>query len=137
MTSRSMAVAVGLSLLSAGGAVACFAQASKLRNEAGWLMARGNAAAAEYASTFDGNHADRELVVFEQRRAVLEGAHKWQRAQMLLVLLSVILAFASYVLYLLARLRDQLADATGGMAHDHDSDSGKPAPKSGAVVPGI
>jgi hypothetical protein len=111
MRSRSVAVAIILAAACAGGAVACFFRASQLRSEGEWLLARGNAQAEEYASTFDNAAAESQLVSFEKRREVLEQAHRWQRYQMLLIMSSVAAAFASYLLYLFYRLREQLVDA--------------------------
>ena len=75
-------------------------------------MARGQAQAQEYASSFDGAFADQQLASFEERRVTLEHAQLWQLLEKLLVLLSVLGAFSSYVLYLFRRLRDQLVEAT-------------------------
>src|SRR5713226_9139119 len=50
---RSVLVAAGCSLLTGAGAVACFLKTSQLRTEAGWLMVRADAQAAEYTSTLD------------------------------------------------------------------------------------
>lgn len=114
MRSRSVAVAIAVSVLFAGGAVASFVQAHRLRGEARWLLERGEAQAQEYAATFEGSHADEQLGTFDKRREVLERAHLWQRLQMVFILAAVIAAFSSYVLYLFRRLREQLLDATEG-----------------------
>jgi hypothetical protein len=111
MRSRSVAAAITLSVICAGGALTCFLQASRLRTEAEWFLARSNAQAQEYANTLDSAVAEQQLVSFEQRRALLERAHIWQRVQLLLILGAVLTAFSSYVLYLFRRLREQLVDA--------------------------
>ena len=125
--SRSMlvAIAVTVTVLCAGGAVACFLKASALRSEARWLMARGEAMAAEYNRSFDGAFADSELSSFEQRRGVLERALVWQRFQLVLVLGSVGSAFCAYLLYLYRRLRAQLVETTAptaGIGNDQSVD---------------
>jgi hypothetical protein len=112
MRSRSVAVAITLSVLSAAGAGLCYWQASRLRSEAEWQLARGNAQAQEYAATFDGAAAERQLANYDARRELLARAHLWQRFQLLLILVAVVSALGSYVLYLLARLRQQLVEAS-------------------------
>jgi hypothetical protein len=129
LRSRSVAAAIAVSLLSAGGAVACFYRSSQLRTDGEWYLARGNAEAEEYASTLDSAVAEKQLATFEQRREILEKAHVWQRLQLLLILCSVVAAFGSYVLYLFFRLRQQLVE--GGeveaelsvLPHSHRSTS--------------
>ncbi|MDQ3264791.1 MAG: hypothetical protein M3Y59_14165 [Myxococcota bacterium] len=135
MRSRSVAVAILVSMLCAGGAVASFVQAQKLRTEANWLLARSAAQAQTYAETFDGSAAEEQLGTFEERREVLDRAALWQRAQMLLVLAAVIAAFSSYVLYLFRRLRDQLLDVADPLAGLDDHHRGPPGePKAMAAL---
>ena len=112
MRSRSTTIAIAVSIALAGGAVASYLQARKLRDEAQWLMARGDAQAQQYAATFDNTAAEQQLSTFEKRRLVLEHAQKWQLLQMVLVMASVLSAFSSYVLFLFRRLREQLLDAS-------------------------
>ena len=113
MRSRSVAVAVVVAVLSAGGAVTCFIQANRLRTEAQWLWERGNAQAQEFANSFDDSAAVAQLKTFEDRRATLEQAHLWQRGQFLLILLAVVAAFSSYLLFLFHRLRVDLEEVSG------------------------
>ena len=108
MRSRSVALALFIALVSGSGAVGCYVRASDLKREAGWLLERGNAQAAEYATTFDGSIVEAQLKTFEVRRAILDRANLWQRAQMLLILATVIAAFSAYVLFLFHRLRADL-----------------------------
>ncbi len=110
MRSRSVAVAIVLALVCLGAAVACWFRASAYRRDAEWYLLRGNAAAREYAQTFDSAVAEQQLEAFEQRREALEWAHVWQRGQMLLVLAAVASAVASYLLHLFARLWRELSD---------------------------
>ena len=111
MRSRGMVLAAFVSLLCAAGAVGCFFRSHQLRVDADWLMARGKAEAAEYARSFDGRVEEKQLATFEKRRDALEASHAWQVGQMLCVLASVAAAFASYVLFLFRRLREQLVEA--------------------------
>src|SRR5260370_10188749 len=86
MGARSVLVAAGCSLLTGAGAVACFLKTSQLRTEAGWLMARADAQAAEYSSTLDTAIAETQLATLELHRAVLQRAYTWQRLEMVLIL---------------------------------------------------
>ena len=92
------------------GAVGCYLRAAELRRQGSWLLERANAEATEYAMTFDGSAAESQLRTFEERRAVLDNAHLWQRAAMLLILLAVVGGFSSYVLFLIGRLSADLDD---------------------------
>jgi hypothetical protein len=123
-----MVVAAVISLLCAAGAVGSFLRASALRSDAAFLMLRGNKQAAEYASSFDGTVAEQQLATFEQRRAVLELARPWQVLQLLMVMATVVTAFASYVFFLFRRLREQLVDALpedDGLPHPALARSGR------------
>lgn len=122
MRSRSVAFAIAVAMLCAAGAAGCYWRAHQLRSEAAWLMARGNAQAQEYAASLDSKTAVTQLATFEERRLVLERAHRWQRAQMLLVLSAVVALIASYVLFLFRRLREQLVDASSGLVEPDDED---------------
>ena len=113
MKYRSVALAITLSVATAGGAAACYARSTQLKSDAKLIQLRANAQAAEYASTFDGQYADQQLGTYELRRQVEERSEQWKRAQMLLVLAAVVLAFGSYCLFLMARLREQLLQGTG------------------------
>jgi hypothetical protein len=109
---RSVRVALCVSALAAASSVTCWWRASTLRTEAEWLMARGNAQAEEFANTLDGAVADQQMGTFEARRSVLERAHLWQRLQLLSVMLTVVAAFSTYVLHLLAKIRSELQEVT-------------------------
>jgi hypothetical protein len=101
--------------LAAAGTVGCFLRASRLQSEGEWLMARANAQAEQYATTFDGSYADQQLATFDEHREVmLSGAHLWKRLQMLGVMLTVLSAFSTYVLFVLAKLRTEIEEITEG-----------------------
>jgi hypothetical protein len=89
----------------------CYLRANALRTEADWLMARGQAQAQEYASSFDGTFADQQLLSFDQRRMALERAQLWLLFEKLLILVCVVGMFSSYVLYLFKRIRDEIEEA--------------------------
>lgn len=126
MRKGGMALAVCVSLLSAGGAAWCHQRATAFQTEAEWLMARGNAQAEEYAQRFDGAVADAQLQTFAQRRVVMEKAYVWQRGMMLGVMGAALALVAAYALFLLKRLDDQLADAAPDL-HEASA-SQEPAP---------
>lgn len=107
----SVALAILISALAVGAAAGCWWKAEELRQEARWLMERGSAHASEYAQTFDGAAADRQLEVFAQRRQVLERAHLWQRGQVLGVLVAALAAVGAWVLGLMRRLQVQMLEA--------------------------
>ncbi len=110
MRSRSVAVAITIAVLSSTGAVGCYVRAAQLRAEGQWLLERGTAEAQEFTQTFSGDAQDKQFATFETRRQVLDRAVLWQRGQLLLILLTVIAAFSSYVLFLFSRLRADLED---------------------------
>lgn len=107
MSYRGVALAIGLSVASAVLAAGCAWRAHHLASQASWLMARGVAEAAEYTNTFDGTHVDRELVTFQERRAVLERAHLWQRGSIAAAMAAALAVVASYLVWLLVRLDQQ------------------------------
>jgi hypothetical protein len=118
--SKSVTIAMCVSVLFAAGAAGSYARARQLRADAEWLMARGNAEAQQYADSFEVSHADNQLKSFDERREVLEKAGRFHALQLLSTLGTVLSAFAAYVLYLYWRLRQQLVDATeGGNDHQH------------------
>jgi hypothetical protein len=135
MQARSVVAAALLSVASAGAAGMCFYRAETLRNEADWLLARGKAQAAEYSQSFDTKAADQQLKTFSARRTTLERAHLWQRGQMLATLLSALAAVATYALFLLKRLDDQLIDAESELHGGGSSGSGTRGPEGGPRDP--
>ena len=110
--SRSVAVAIGVAVLSAAGAVGSHVRVARLRTDAGWLLERGTAQAEEYSATLDSAAAEKQLALLEQRHEVIDHVQLWQRLEMMLILLAVVATFSSYVLFLFKRLRDQLVDAS-------------------------
>ncbi|MCE9667243.1 hypothetical protein LY474_05385 [Myxococcus stipitatus] len=115
MYTRSLSVALCITLLSSGAAIYCYTRADALQVQGQWLMERGTAQAEEYAQRLDGKAADAQLKTFAERRGVLEHAHLWQRGMMLSVLLAALSLVGAYVFFLLKRLDDQLLDALGDL----------------------
>ena len=126
---RSVALAVVLSLGCAVLAVGCTMRVAHLGKQAEWLLLRSAAEAAEYTATFDGRHVDQELLTFQERRAVLERAHAWQRGATGLLMASALLLLASYALFLVVRLREQqLATPGDSFPAVHASPTPTPPP---------
>jgi hypothetical protein len=136
MGSRSVVVAIGISLLSVGGAGYCYSRAQALHSEARWLLERGNAQAVEYAQRLDNSVADAQLKTFASRRSVMERAHLWQRGQMLGVMGAAIGLLVAYMLYLLRRLDSQLDDAAAEAPPEVPSSGSKASSESSSgLVP--
>jgi hypothetical protein len=102
---RKLIVALTLLLLSAVGGIASFRNFSQLRSEAGWLLVRADAQATDYATSLQSRLAEGELSTFDQRRALLERAHRWQQLEIACVLLAAASAFAAYGFYVFRRAR--------------------------------
>ncbi|NMO18973.1 hypothetical protein HPC49_33460 [Pyxidicoccus fallax] len=132
MGTRSVTVALGLSLLFAGAAGYCYTRSDALQVQGQWLMERGTAQAEEYATRLNATAADAQLKTFAERRAVLERAHRWHRGMMLGVLAAVLSAVCAYMLFLLKRLDDQLVDAMGELRP-----SSPPEPVSSERAPAL
>ncbi|MCP3142537.1 hypothetical protein [Pyxidicoccus xibeiensis] len=128
MGTRSVTVALCISLLSAGAAGYCYTRADALQVQGQWLMERGTAQAEDYANRLDGTAADAQLKTFAERRTVLQRAHQWQRGTMLGVLAAVLAAVSAYMLFLLKRLDDQLVDAMGELRPSSSSPPAHSAP---------
>jgi hypothetical protein len=84
-----------------------------LRHQSESLLASSRASADAFASSFDGQFADRQLDTFEARRAVVERVQRWQRLQLLGIVGAAAGLFAGWVLWLLARLHQDLAPDSG------------------------
>ncbi len=102
---RKLILALLLFGLSVAGAVFSFERMSQLRSEASWLLARADAHGADYAASLEGSFADAELTTFDQRRAFLEQAHRWQRLEIACLLIAAAAAAVAYGLYLVRRAR--------------------------------
>lgn len=112
---RKLVFALIVLVLSLAGAAFSFARMSRLRSDGNWLLATANTHASDYAGSLEASFADAELSAFEQRRSVLEQAHRWQRLEVACVLVGVAAALSAYALYVLRRAStDELRD---GMSH--------------------
>lgn len=104
---RPVALALVLSLGSAGLAAGCTVRAGHLAEQARWMLLKGNAQGAEYTSTFDGKYVDQQLVSYQERRSILERAQVWQGGSSALSIIAGLLVAAAYALFLRARLEEQ------------------------------
>ncbi|MFN0063538.1 MAG: hypothetical protein ACKVPX_13600 [Myxococcaceae bacterium] len=116
MRSRAVLAAVVFTVLCAGAAVFSYVRAASLRHDAQWLLARANAHAAEYATSFNPTLADQQFATFEARASLLRDVANWERLQMLGVLGAVVGLFGSYVLYLMRRLQQQIIEGAPELA---------------------
>ncbi len=105
---RKLIIALTIFVLAAAGALISFRKMSQLRSEAGWLLVRADAHAADYASSLDGAFAETELMTFDQRRTLLERAQRWQQLEMFCVLVGVAAAILGYSFYVMRRVRDEV-----------------------------
>ncbi|HZH04688.1 MAG TPA: hypothetical protein VEY30_12960 [Myxococcaceae bacterium] len=110
---RGSAVALSLAGIAAVTAGVSYGRASKLRSEGQWLWERGSAQAQASVESRDGTMVRTQSATFERRRTVIEASYRWQRVQMISIMVSVTAAFCAYILHLIFRLREQLVE--GGM----------------------
>ncbi len=112
---RKLMVALIALGLSVAGAAFSSLRVSRLRTEASWLLATADAYAGDYGASLEGRFAEAELASFDQRRAVLERAHRWQRLEIACLLAAAAAAFTAYGLYLFRRASDD--ELGGGLLH--------------------
>ncbi len=91
------------------GAVIAFQKMSQLRSEASWLLVRADAHASDYAASLEGSFADTQLVAFDQRRALLVRAQRWQTVEILCILFAAAAAIYGYSIHVLRRARHDTA----------------------------
>jgi len=87
------------------GAAIAFQKMSQLRSEASWLLVRADAHATDYAASLEGSIADTQLVAFDQRRALLVRAQRWQTLEILCLLFAAAAAIYGYGRNVLRRAR--------------------------------
>ncbi len=97
------------------GAAIAFQKMSQLRSEASWLLVRADAHATDYATSLEGSFADTQLVAFDQRRALLVRAQRWQTLEILCVILAAAAAIYGFSIYLLRRARHDTTEE--GIVH--------------------
>ena len=104
-----MLLAWAWTLLSISAAAFSTVRMQPLRRESEALLVRSRAHADAFASSFDGQFADRQLDTFQERRHVLARVQSWQRLQLLGALGTVGGMFAVWLLWMLRRLQADLA----------------------------
>jgi hypothetical protein len=108
MRTRSVVLAGAWTVLSVGTAGLATWRMQPLRHESEVLLASSRVHADAFASSFDGQFADRQLDTFQARRDVAARVQRWQRLQLLGILGGVTGIFAAWILWLLRRLHAQL-----------------------------
>ena len=114
MRLRGQLLAWGWTVLSMSSAVVSTLRMQPLRQESEALLIRSRAHADAFASSLDGQFADRQLDTFQQRRDVVSRLQAWQRLQLLGGLGTVGGLFAAWVLWMLRRLHADLRSDEAG-----------------------
>ncbi len=109
MRTRGMLLAWVWTALWLSAAALSTARMQPLRRESEALRVRSGAHADAFASSFDGQFADRQLDTFQQRREVVSRVQSWQRLQLLGALGTLGGLFAVWLLWMLGRLQADLA----------------------------
>src|SRR5215472_10563466 len=108
MRTRGVLLASLWTLLSIAAAAVSTVRMQPLRRESDALLVRSRAHADAFASSFDGQFADRQLDTFRERREVVSRVQSWQRLQLLGALGTVGGIFAVWLLRMLRRLQADL-----------------------------
>jgi hypothetical protein len=111
MRTRGVLLAWMWTVLSISAAIVSTVRMQPLRRESDALLVRSRAHADAFASSFDGQFADRQLDTFQQRRDVVSRVQSWQRLQLLGALGTFGGLFAVWLLWMLGRLHADLAMA--------------------------
>jgi len=109
MRTRAVLLAWLWTALSISAAAVATVRMRPLRQESDALLVRSRADADAFATSFDGQFADRQLDTFQQRRDVVTRVQSWQRMQLLGGLGALAGIFAAWILWLLGRLHAELA----------------------------
>ena len=105
---RSVLLAWAWTLLSISAAAFSTVRMQPLRRESEALLVRSRAHADAFASSFDGQFADRQLDTFQQRREVVSRVQSLQRLQLAGALGTFGGLFAVWLLWMLGRLHAEL-----------------------------
>ena len=108
MRTRGQLLAWAWTVLSMSTAIVSTVRMQPLRHESEALLVRSRAHADAFASSFDGQFADRQLDTFQQRREVVSRVQAWQRLQLLGGLGTLGGLFAAWLLWMLRRLHADL-----------------------------
>ena len=109
MRTRGVLLAWMWTVLSILAAVVSTVRMQPLRRESDALLVSSRAHADAFATSFDGQFADRQLDTFQQRRDVVSRVQSWQRLQLLGALGTFGGLFAVWLLWMLGRLHADLA----------------------------
>lgn len=108
---RGVLLAWMWTVVSISAAIGSTVHMQPLRRESDALLVSSRAHADAFASSFDGQFADRQLDTFQQRRDVVSRVQSWQRLQLLGALGTFAGLFAVWLLWMLGRLHADLATA--------------------------
>ena len=111
MRTRGVILAWTWTVLSISAGILSTVRMQPLRRESDALLVRSRAHADAFASSFDGEFADRQLDTFQQRRDIVSRVQSWQRLQLLGALGTFGGLFAVWLLWMLGRLHADLAVA--------------------------
>ena len=114
MRTRGVLLAWMWTVLSISAAIVATVRMQPLRRESDALLVRSRAHADAFASSFDGQFADRQLDTFQRRREVVSRVQSWQRLQLLGALGTFGGLFAVWLLWMLGRLHADLARGDSG-----------------------
>ena len=114
MRTRGVLLASLWTLLSIAAAAVSTVRMQPLRRESDALLVSSRAHSDAFASSFDGQFADRQLDTFQQRREVVSRVQSWQRLQLAGALGTFGGLFAVWLLWMLGRLHADLRMAEPG-----------------------
>jgi ferric-dicitrate binding protein FerR (iron transport regulator) len=113
MRTRAVLLAGVFTALSASAAALATWRMQPLRTESEALLSSSRIHADAFASSLDGQFADRQLDTFQARREVVERLQRWQRLQLLGILGVAGGIFGGWLLWLLGRVQAQLSTDPG------------------------
>jgi hypothetical protein len=106
---RGVLLAGVFTVVSAAGSAVATWRMQPLRAESEALLSSSRIHADAFASSFDGQFADRQLDTFDARRAVVGRLQRWQRLQLLGLLGVATGLFGGWLLWMLGRVQAELA----------------------------
>jgi len=115
-TNRGVLLAGVFTVLCAAGSALATWRMQPLRADSEALLSRSRIHADAFASSLDGQFADRQLDTFQARREVVTRLQRWQRVQLLGLLGIAAGIFGGWLLWLLGRVHAEFG-ATPGRQH--------------------
>jgi ferric-dicitrate binding protein FerR (iron transport regulator) len=109
MRTRAVLLAGVFTALSASSVALATWRMRPLRAESEALLASSRIHADAFASSLDGQFADRQLDTFQARREVVARLQRWQRLQLLGILGVAAGLFGGWLLWLLGRVHTEFS----------------------------